>query len=485
MDIQVGNRIYMLTIPNFSESKVLVIGDIMLDRQWTGETARISPEAPVPVVNINQCDDRPGGAGNVALNIRALGGAVPLIGLRGEDEAGDKLAHKLQAATIDSHLVSTKQPTVTKLRVMSQHQQLIRLDFEEIFAEDHQEELLEQFTQQLSNVDAVILSDYGKGTLNDPQPFIQAARKAKVPLLVDPKGKDFKRYHGATLLTPNRKEFEIVVGHCKDEQQLVEKGLDAIRKHDLQAMLITRGSEGMTLLQPNEPECHLPAKARDVYDVTGAGDTVIGTIAASLAAGETLKNSVTLANIAAGIVVTKLGTATISVQELTRAARKFLATPSGVVNQAQCHIACEQAKLAGEKIVFTNGCFDILHAGHVAYLAEARALGDRLIVAVNDDDSVRQLKGKDRPINPLMQRMLVLAGLNATDWVVPFSEDTPEALIATLLPDVLVKGGDYKVEQIAGHKQVLANGGEVKILQFVEGVSTTNTVNKIRQGEKP
>lgn len=474
----------MIHIPDFETAKTLVIGDVMLDRQWSGSTARISPEAPVPVVKINKRDDRPGGAGNVALNMRTLGSKVTLLGVIGQDDNGDTLLQTLTRAEISTSFIRTPdQPTITKCRITSQHQQLIRLDFEGDFTDNFHEELLANYHAALDNIDVVILSDYGKGTLKNAQPFIEAARAQQIPVLVDPKGKDFKRYHGASLLTPNLKEFEMVVGPCPDNSTLEQKALGAIKAHDLQALLITRGADGMSLIQAGKDPLHLPTKARDVFDVTGAGDTVISTIAASLGAGCELAEAVTLSNYAAGIAVTKLGTATISVPELARTIKARGNSSVGIVNQAQLKLVRAQAKLAGEKVVFTNGCFDILHAGHVAYLQEARALGHRLIVAVNDDASVSRLKGNARPFNTLKGRMAVLASLGAVDWVVPFSEDTPAQLIALVQPDVLVKGGDYKVEEIAGHDTVLNSGGDVKILQFVDGLSTSNLVQTIREKE--
>ncbi|MBV1908936.1 MAG: bifunctional D-glycero-beta-D-manno-heptose-7-phosphate kinase/D-glycero-beta-D-manno-heptose 1-phosphate adenylyltransferase HldE [Kangiellaceae bacterium] len=467
-------------LPPFEQAKVLVVGDLMLDRYWHGGSSRISPEAPVQVVNVNQVEERPGGAGNVALNIASLGSQCNLIGITGQDEAALSLETRLNAANIHCDFVKLKDaPTITKLRVISRQQQLIRLDFEEHFKGRGNSELQHRMNNQLEGCGAVILSDYAKGTLEDIQALIKLAQQKQVPVLVDPKGTDFVRYQGATLITPNLSEFEAVVGHCEDEQMLVEKGNELLKSHQWDALLITRGEQGMTLLRQDQPELHLPALAREVFDVTGAGDTVIGTLAASLAAGSKIEDAVALANTAAGIVVVKLGTATVSAHELRRKLRTIGDTGSGTLNQQQLQVVVEEAQAHGEKVVMTNGCFDILHAGHVTYLQEAKALGDRLIVAVNSDDSVKQLKGEGRPINPCDRRMSVLAALGSVDWVVEFSKDTPQELIASILPDVLVKGGDYQVEEIAGAKEVMDNGGEVKILQFVDGVSTTKIIESI------
>lgn len=468
-------------IPAFSQAKVLVVGDIMLDRYWQGPTGRISPEAPVPVVKINQHDDRPGGAANVALNIASLGGQVSLVGMTGDDEANNALEQQLSGLAINCHFIKQSEaPTITKLRVMSRNQQLIRLDFEDSFAEIDKSALEEKVTELVSSHDVLLVSDYNKGTLSDVEKLIDIARKANVKVLVDPKGSEFTRYQHASILTPNMSEFEQVVGPCNSENMLVEKGQALLESLDLEALLVTRSENGMTLLRKNMDEFHLPTQAKEVYDVTGAGDTVIATLALAIAAEAEYTQASALANIAAGIVVGKLGTSTVSEAELLNELSTGQESGLGVVSAEQLSIAKNIAKARGETIVMTNGCFDILHAGHVSYLENAKKLGDRLIVAVNSDDSVKRLKGDGRPVNPLERRMAVLAGLAAVDWVVDFSNDTPQELIANILPDILVKGGDYKVEEIAGGQEVIAAGGEVKVLNFEEGISTTEIINTIR-----
>lgn len=470
-----------VSLPAFEKAKVLVVGDVMLDRYWAGHTGRISPEAPVPVVRVNQIEDRPGGAANVALNIATLGGQVSLAGIVGQDETADALTTGLQALGVEPkwHTVADK-PTITKLRVMSRNQQLIRLDFEEGFQAAESQALLSVAAEQLASAKVAVLSDYAKGALVDPQPFIQQAKAQGVKVLVDPKGSDFSRYRGATLLTPNMSEFELVVGEVSCEADLVEKAHKLLEEFELEALLVTRSEKGMTLITSDKNELHIPTVAREVHDVTGAGDTVIASLATALAAGSELPEACAIANIAAGIVVAKLGTSTISRVELSEAlSRSHGEMGFGVVSEDQLAYALEQAKLRGERVVMTNGCFDILHAGHVSYLQEAKAQGDRLIVAVNDDDSVKRLKGDGRPVNQLDRRMAVLAGLASVDWVVPFSEDTPQRVIAHLLPDMLVKGGDYKIEEIAGGKEVMAAGGVVKVLCFEDGISTTKIIENI------
>jgi len=468
-------------IPAFSQAKVLVVGDIMLDRYWQGPTGRISPEAPVPVVKINQHDDRPGGAANVALNIASLGGQVSLVGMTGDDEANNALEQQLSGLAINCHFIKQSEaPTITKLRVMSRNQQLIRLDFEDSFAEIDKSALEDKVTELVSSHDVLLVSDYNKGTLSDVEKLIDIARKANVKVLVDPKGSEFTRYQHASILTPNMSEFEQVVGPCNSENMLVEKGQALLESLDLEALLVTRSENGMTLLRKNMDEFHLPTQAKEVYDVTGAGDTVIATLALAIAAEAEYTQASALANIAAGIVVGKLGTSTVSEAELLNELSTGQESGLGVVSAEQLSIAKNIARARGEMIVMTNGCFDILHAGHVSYLENAKKLGDRLIVAVNSDDSVKRLKGDGRPVNPLERRMAVLAGLAAVDWVVDFSNDTPQELIANILPDILVKGGDYKVEEIAGGQEVIAAGGEVKVLNFEEGISTTEIINTIR-----
>lgn len=467
-------------VPSFRDARLLVVGDVMLDRYWHGPTSRISPEAPVPVVRITEREDRPGGAANVAINLAALGCKAHLVGATGEDEAEFALRERLNAAGVDCFFQRVAgQPTITKLRVVSRQQQLLRLDFEESFIQLDQKQLQQDVGDLLEGKGALVLSDYQKGVLSDCQPLIQAAKARGIPVLVDPKGSDFERYLGATLLTPNLGEFEAVMGTIRDEQDLITKGRELISRLDLEALLITRSEKGMTLLRADQPELHLPARAREVYDVTGAGDTVIAVLAATLAAGAALEDAVALANVAAGLVVAKLGTATVSAPELTRATRQDGKAGRGVMTEEQLLLAIEEARGAGEKIVFTNGCFDIIHAGHVGYLDTARQQGDRLVVAVNSDTSVRNLKGPGRPINPAERRMAVLAALEAVDWVVVFDTPTPEPLLQKIRPDVLVKGGDYSAEQVVGAGFVQGYGGRVRVLDFVEDISTTRIVEKI------
>jgi len=476
-----------MQLPKYSSARVLVVGDLMLDRYWHGTTSRISPEAPVPVVHVNDDERRPGGAGNVALNIAALGAKVTLMGFTGIDEAGESLQQKLKQAGVLCLFEALKDyPTISKLRVMSRHQQLIRLDFEDGFQQVDSDKLLHQYHAEIAQAQVIVLSDYGKGTLNHVEQFIELSRQMKKPVLIDPKGTDFSRYRHATLMTPNLSEFEAVVGQCHDDREIIERGMNLLTELDIEAILVTRSEQGMTLLRVGQAPLHLPTHAREVFDVTGAGDTVISVLAASLAAKKSLAEATLLANIGAGIVVGKMGTASVNTEELEYALQGQRAHHRGVSTVVEMKAAMQAAHREGEKIVLTNGCFDILHPGHVRYLQQARTLGDRLVVLVNSDDSVKRLKGPERPVNKLEQRMEMLAALECVDWVVAFDSDTPKELIDELLPDILVKGGDYTdITGIAGHESVLANGGEVKILSFIEGHSTTSIIKNIRgeQGE--
>ncbi len=470
-----------LDIPDFSKAHVFVVGDLMLDRYWHGSTSRISPEAPVPVVHVGETEERPGGAGNVALNVTSVGGQATVSGLIGKDEAGARLTRILEQAGIQCRLKSLEdKPTITKLRVISRHQQLIRLDFEDGFDIEHVASLSGELQKGLSAAGAVVLSDYGKGTLSQIEELIKQVRAAGIPVLIDPKGSNFERYRGATLITPNLHEFETVVGRCRNDAEIEHKGNALLEELDLDALLVTRSEQGMTLMQRGQEPLHLPAQAREVFDVTGAGDTVISVLAASLAAGMSLSHATSLANLAAGIVVSKLGTATVSVQELEEALHAEHILEGGIVDEDMLIAQVAAAKRRGEKVIMTNGCFDILHSGHVAYLQQARREGDRLIVAVNTDETVKALKGEDRPVNTLERRMHVLAALECVDWVVPFTEETPTRLICEVKPDVLVKGGDNDPDKIPGGDCVRQAGGEVKVLTYVENVSTTGIISTIR-----
>ncbi|MCC7489522.1 MAG: bifunctional D-glycero-beta-D-manno-heptose-7-phosphate kinase/D-glycero-beta-D-manno-heptose 1-phosphate adenylyltransferase HldE [Gammaproteobacteria bacterium] len=471
-----------LAIPDFSTVRALVAGDVMLDQYWFGPTSRISPEAPVPVVKVTQSQARPGGAANVAVNLASLGVRTTLAGVVGQDAGGGLLRQALGERGIALDFVeSGARPTITKLRVLSRNQQLIRLDTEDAFGPEESRLLLERVRRGAAAASVCILSDYGKGSLLEMTALVDVARAARLPVLVDPKGTDFARYRGATLLTPNLAEFEAVAGTASSDADLAARARRMRGDLGLEALVVTLGERGMMVVTGAAEAVFMPARAREVFDVTGAGDTVIAALAAGLGAGMTLTDAAALANVAAGIVVRKIGVASATPMELRQELHEHGLGGRGIVAREDIARTIGEARARGERLVMTNGVFDILHAGHVGYLEEAKARGDRLLVAVNDDESVRRLKGPERPVNPLADRMAVLAALAAVDWVVPFSEDTPAALIGEVLPDVLVKGGDYRPEDIAGGPAVIAHGGRVEVLPFREGRSTTRILEAIRK----
>ncbi len=471
-----------IEIPDFDDINVLVVGDVMLDRYWFGDARRVSPEAPVPVVHVTDTDNRPGGAANVAMNLVHLGVNTRLIGATGGDEAGRILAGRLRASKVDSDLyVDPDAATVSKLRVVSRNQQLIRLDFENPAPLASADAIEEKTLAALPWARLVVLSDYAKGGLAGVDRLIGACRDRALPVCVDPKGADFGRYAGATVLTPNENEFARVVAGFESETELETKAARLRRELQVDALVITRGERGISIIESGGRAQHLPARVREVFDVTGAGDTVIATLAAGLAAGMTVETAAELANIAAGLVVRKLGVAAVTRGELRLALHRSGSGELAGLERSELAAFVRESQQRGERVVMTNGCFDILHAGHIAFLQEARALGDRLLVAVNDDDSVRRLKGEGRPVMPLRDRIALLSGLAAVDWVVQFPEDTPEALIGEISPDVLVKGGDYRVEDIVGADHVRRTGGEVRVLSFLEGHSTSRIIESIRE----
>lgn len=462
----------------FKHSKVLVVGDVMLDRYYHGSTSRISPEAPVPIVHVRREETRVGGAANVAVNLSALAAQPTLIGFIGNDNNGKQLDQMLMEQRLDHTLLPTQDAqTITKLRIISQRHQMLRLDFEDNFRYVDKTPLRQAFTKALDHTDCVILSDYGKGTLSDCQTLITQARQRGIPVYVDPKGNDFSLYAGATIIKPNLQEFLTIVGECPDDATLVTKANQLIAELAIEGLLITRGGDGMVLVLREEAPHFVKANSSELVDVTGAGDTVIATFAAALSSGYHYHAAMLLANLAASIAVSKLGTSSVTNEELTAAYRKHYTLPSGVVDRETLAKAVREAQEQGKTVVMTNGCFDLLHAGHVAYLKKAKTLGDRLIVAVNDDASIRRLKGPGRPVAPQTSRMEVLAALEAVDWVVPFHEDTPEELLHLLKPDILVKGTDYQIHEIVGADIVFGYGGQVqRIAHEHQDISTTQLI---------
>lgn len=465
----------------------LVIGDLMLDRYLIGEVERISPEAPVPVVLLKQENERAGGAANVAANLSLLGIRTTMAGIIGDDAEGRALLDMLRELNIDSAIVTSQQrPTVTKTRILGGHQQMMRLDKESrlAFTESENNALHEQISQAIAQKpDVIILSDYAKGVLSDAlcQAVIAQAKALGIPVLVDPKGRDYTKYQGATALTPNKKETSEACGiDAMDTDRLLQAAADLRDRLELAFLAVTRGEEGISLLEQNET-IHIPAAAKQVFDVSGAGDTVIATLAAGLVHGLSHRQAFELANIAAGIVVGKVGTVPVNREEL-------LAELISQDSVEQADKICELETLLGrvrqwrqqkKRIVFTNGCFDLLHAGHVTYLEAARKTGDKLILGLNTDRSVSALKGSSRPVIHEADRARVLAALEAVDAVILFDEDTPLQLIDAIRPDVIVKGSDYSEDQVVGGKEVKSWGGKVALIDIVPGRSTSNIIEKL------
>ena len=468
-------------IPDYSKAHILVAGDVMLDEYWLGTATRISPEAPAPVVRVESRDYRPGGAANVACNLAGLGAQVTLLGIVGKDDEAEALDAAMRGAGVTCEwLHSESRPTVRKLRVLSRNQQVIRLDRETPFGADDASRLMVRYAELLAGCSAVVLSDYAKGSLADAGTLIEAARAGGTPVLVDPKSTDFGTYRGAGLLTPNRAEFEAALGGSGETpEEMASRAQRVCSLLEIGSMVVTLGEQGLLVAPAAGPSRHMPARAREVYDVTGAGDTVTAVLAAGLAVGAELEDSAHLANVAAGVVVRRVGVAPIRLRDLAEELREPGTAGSAIVDAAEAAAIGRRLRDSGRTLVMTNGCFDLLHAGHTACLAEARALGDRLMVAVNDDQSVRRLKGGSRPLVPLDQRMAVLAALGSVDWVVPFGEDTPAALIEEVGPLVLAKGGDYKPEEIAGGDAVERLGGRVVVLPYRDGLSTTTLLERL------
>ncbi|WP_341893909.1 bifunctional D-glycero-beta-D-manno-heptose-7-phosphate kinase/D-glycero-beta-D-manno-heptose 1-phosphate adenylyltransferase HldE [Ferrovibrio terrae] len=474
---------------DFAAARVLVVGDVMLDRFVYGGVERISPEAPIPVMQIEREIAMPGGAGNVARNLAALGARVALFGLVGDDVAADQLNEVLALEPgIEAQLVVDETwHTIEKTRFIGSRQQLLRVDRESRGkpSDDAVDALIKAALEALADNAVLVLSDYAKGAVSDRviAKLIKAATKAGKPVLVDPKGSDYRRYKGATLVTPNRAEAALATGEsCADDASAVAAARKLVTEAGIANVLVTRGAAGMTLVQGQEPPLHLQAEAREVFDVSGAGDTVVATIAAALAVGRSLPQAARLANAAAGIVVAKIGTAVVHPAELRLALH--MPDPHGIeIKIAAPQQAVERVALwrsRGERVGFTNGVFDLLHPGHLALLSEVRAQCDRLIVAINSDASVKKLKGDARPVQDERHRAQVLAALSLVDMVIVFADDTPIPLLGLLKPDLLVKGGDYSVDQVVGADVVRAYGGEVKVSRHVAGQSTTATIKKLQ-----
>jgi len=472
---------------DLADRKVVVVGDLMLDRFLWGQVRRVSPEAPVPIVDLERETRSVGGAANVARNLSGLGLQVALVGVTGADPGRDLLLAELATANLDSDgvLIARDRGTTIKTRVLGNCRQMLRIDEEQPtpLPESDRKRLLTVATARLAQADALLLSDYAKGTLTEElcRTLIALARGRGLPVLVDPKGKDFGRYAGATLITPNRGELALAAGvAAQDLDALVAAGSVMRDTLNLESLVLTLSEQGLILIEADGNH-RIPATAREVYDVSGAGDTVIATFAAGLAAGLRRIDTAHLANLAAGIVVGKTGTAPITARELLAAFNEEAACGQAAkirdAEEAQAQVRRWQA--AGERVVFTNGCFDLLHVGHVTYLERARRYGRRLVVGLNTDTSVRRLKGPERPLIGQADRARVLAALAAVDAVVLFDQDTPLMLIKQLRPDVLAKGADYREEQVVGAAEVKSWGGQVALVPLVEDRSTTGIIARM------
>jgi D-beta-D-heptose 7-phosphate kinase/D-beta-D-heptose 1-phosphate adenosyltransferase len=475
-------------LDGYHAARILVVGDVMLDRFIYGSVERISPEAPIPIVNVERSLDVPGGAANVARNIAALGARATLLGVIGADGAAEDLKVQFTATpSIEACLiVDASRPTSVKTRYVADGQQVMRADREssDPIGEAVARQLLARYHALLAEVDVVVLSDYAKGVLSYEvtRATIEAARARGKRVLVDPKSKDFGKYRGASMLTPNRLELQAAVSlPCVTDEQVAQAARQLIDQGICDTVVATRGKDGMSIVEGRAEVVHLPTEARQVFDVSGAGDTVVAAISLGLAAGGSVVDAATLANVAAGIVVGKRGTATVTPGELvatlvpfsdSRDSRKIYALES--VMQL-----VRSWRDQGLRIAFANGCFDLLHPGHISLLEQARRSADRLVVGLNSDLSVRRLKGADRPVQSEVARATVLAAVKAVDAVVIFGDDTPLELIEALEPDVLVKGADYTLDRVVGADLVLARGGKVLLARLVPGHSTTETVKRV------
>jgi D-beta-D-heptose 7-phosphate kinase/D-beta-D-heptose 1-phosphate adenosyltransferase len=474
-------------LERLGQPRILIVGDLMLDRYVSGEVTRISPEAPIPVLRATSSEEKLGGAGNVAFNLRSMGAQVELVGVVGDDGWGRRLREILEDSGIstDGLVVDGERPTSLKTRMVSGVQQMLRVDWEDARALSGaaRVELLERARARVASVGAVVLSDYGKGVLTDDvlRSVIDAARAAGLPVLVDPKGADFTRYRGATLITPNRKEAELALGRKLPDLARVEEGAgELIELAELEAAVVTLGAEGIYFRTRDGRSGREATRARAVFDVTGAGDTVIAQLALFLADGFDLAVAVALANQAAGVVVARLGTNGVTRKELRAKLRESAPHTGKVLVGDDLEDLLAAWRSEQKCVVFTNGCFDILHTGHVGYLRFARSQGDVLLVGVNDDASVRRLKGPERPLNCLADRMEVLAAMEMVDAVVAFAEDTPAAIVERVSPDVLVKGEDWAEKGVVGREWVEKHGGRVVLAPLVQGRSTTNLLERAR-----
>ena len=479
-----------MNIPNFDGCRILVAGDLMLDEYVWGEVDRISPEAPVQIVSVQSENYTLGGAGNVVNNLVSLGAKVSVAGVIGDSSDGERLLQKFTELGADTRgiIKESGRRTTRKTRIIAAHQHVLRIDREtrkEISAQVL-DKLTEFAEKIIPETDGILISDYGKGVLTNPllSKLIASARKHKKISVADPKGTDFKKYAGVSVLTPNKKEAATASGiEIKDESLLMKSGNMLLENTGIENLLITCGKDGMVLFEPNKPPYKIRAEARLVYDVSGAGDTVVAVLGLALASGLSLAAASELANTAAGIVVGKVGTATVSREELSAAWNKC-PDNSLIKNKSLADLSriVRELKQSGKKIVLTNGCFDLLHTGHIMLFSASKQLGDILIVAIDDDESVRKLKGTDRPVIAARERIRILSALDSVDYVIIFSSDELKHLIETLQPDVLTKGSNYAPEEVSGYEIVERLGGRVVLFPVTDGLSSTRIINTIRNG---
>ncbi|WP_115956036.1 bifunctional D-glycero-beta-D-manno-heptose-7-phosphate kinase/D-glycero-beta-D-manno-heptose 1-phosphate adenylyltransferase HldE [Candidatus Purcelliella pentastirinorum] len=450
---------------NFNSVNVLVVGDVMLDRYCYGIVNSVANDAPVPILNVKDIKDIPGGAANVAMNVNSLGAKVRLIGLIGDDEHGQILKRLLNDAKISYNFITLKSfSTITKFRILSQDQQLIRLDFESELNNNINNLIFDYVIKFLSCYDVLIISDYGKGTLVDIDIIVNAAKKKNIPVLIDPKGSDFIRYKGATVLTPNIIEFESVVGKCVDDAQIFTKGIKLLNDLDLYGLLITRSEHGMTLLRNGKNPLNFSSTADKVYDVTGAGDTVIAVLATSFASGYSLERSCYLSNLAAGIIVGKFRTSSINLLELLNNVMSGIDNNFNIVDINYLKYLVNLSRKQKEKIVMIYGVFNVLHVNHINFIIKASSIGDRLIVAVNNGYSINKLSNKDSLIQTLKDRMFLLSSLKYIDWIVSFKDNNLNFIIKEILPDFLIKYDNFSENEFIADEQILSYG--IKILNF-------------------
>jgi D-beta-D-heptose 7-phosphate kinase/D-beta-D-heptose 1-phosphate adenosyltransferase len=477
------------TIDSLGSPRVAVIGDLVLDHYVFGNVSRISPEAPIPVLHVTREEDRLGGAANVAANVISMGGIAALVGALGRDEPGDRFERLTsEAPGLELSAALVARPTILKTRMVSQNQQMLRVDRETAgaLADTELVDVVQRAEAALAGARGVVISDYGKGVITPAgaQAIIAAARKAGLPVIVDPKGRDYSRYRGATAVTPNRAEAEAATGvDCSTLEGVEAAGRKLVGELGLQAAVITLSAQGVAVIPAQGPMAHFPAQARSVYDVTGAGDTFIAAFTLCAAAGRDFNTAARVANYAAALKVARFGAVAVTREELRRAvisAHEGFDHAGKVVTHDELADALATHRKRGEKIVFTNGCFDLLHQGHVTYLNFCRGQGDVVVVGLNSDASVRRLKGPTRPVNESDSRARVLAALSDVDYVTVFEQDTPEELIGKVAPDVLVKGEDWAGKEVAGAKFVEQRGGKIVFAPFVQGKSTTLLIERMK-----